>query len=141
MSACCVSICVPFCFRSKYVGSSISTLPWVNHIWAERSRGGELESAMSTAEPVGFIELEQEMCRIRYLRKVGPNPGPFPRHIRYVFPSSNIDGRRRVELALGRTMQLQLLVDTTTRLTPLRGQTKSVKRFCDDRPYVVKQWL
>jgi hypothetical protein len=32
------------------------------------SQQGELESAISTAEPVGFIELEQEMCRILYQR-------------------------------------------------------------------------
>ena len=56
---------------SMYVGTSISNLPWVNHIWAERSRGGELESAIATAEPVGFIELELEMCRISYLRTSG----------------------------------------------------------------------
>ena len=35
----------------------------------------------------------------------------------------------------------ELSYGVSTRLTPLRGQTKSVKRFCDDRPYVVKQWL
>ena len=54
-------------FGSKCVGASIPILPWVNYIWAERSRGGELESAIATAEPVGFIELELEMCRFSYL--------------------------------------------------------------------------
>ena len=65
-----MSLCVAILrgFGYKYVDSSISILPWVNHLWVERSRGGELESAISTAEPVGFIELEKEMCKICYVQ-------------------------------------------------------------------------
>ena len=32
------------------------------------SQQGELESAISTAEPVGFIALELNVCRNRYIR-------------------------------------------------------------------------
>ena len=69
----CVLVCVAHNGRFFWihVGTSISNLPWVDYIWAERSRGGELESANATAEPVGFIELELEMRKISYLRTSG----------------------------------------------------------------------
>ena len=69
----CACLCGPQwpIFLDPCLGTSISILPWVNYIWAESSRGGELESAIATAEPVGFIELELEMCQFSYLRTSG----------------------------------------------------------------------
>ena len=70
----CVFVCVCLCGSSsnyfdRPVSSSISISPWVNYIWAESSRGDEVGSAISIAEPVGFIKLETNVhkkCSVSY---------------------------------------------------------------------------
>ena len=70
----------------KYVSSSKSILSQTNYIWVERSQGDKVRSVISTAEHVGFIELQHDFLETSSVSYFGDysTVGTIAWHIGYV---------------------------------------------------------